>query len=429
MKKFYLPSIILIITVVVIGILGAFKPGTIKKPSSSAVAIPVQAVTVSRQSYPLRLISQGIVEASTQASLAAQVSGNVIARAPSFERGGWFKKDDVLVTLDDRDYVAALKLAVANEKKARVSVEEEQARSKQAITDWKRLGNKKQPSAFVARLPQVAAAEAELESAQAQVTKAELDLSRTRIRAPFDGRVLEDAIDVGNYVTPGATIGTIAASGQLEVALPISAEWRGLIDWSSTNPKASIRLPAASNTQWQASITHRSANIDRASRQFHLIASIDLASNNQSNVQLLIGDYVSAEIQGRVIDDVFVIPRQALHDGHYVWRITDNKLYKQAVTVRWTDKQVALITDGLENNDQLNITPVGAVISGTAVIVRTEQNSTSQQSMLETTPDTVPEKEKETAKTTAQVSSTKTTVEQAAAKNATAPAVNEEQQP
>ena len=370
LKKFYLAGIILVVTVLIITLLGAFKPSISKQPASSPVAIPVKTITVTRQSYPLRLVSQGVVEAATQASLAAQVSGNVIARAAGFERGGYFKKGDVLVTLDDRDYVAALKLAVANEKKARVSVEEEQARSKQAITDWQRLGNGKKPSAFVARLPQVAAAEAELESAQAQVSKAELDLSRTLIRAPFDGRVLDNATDVGNYVTPGSTIGTIVASGSVKVALPISAEWRELIDWSASNPKATIRLPASGNTLWQATITRRSANIDRASRQFHLIANIDLASSSRPGVQLLIGDYVSAEIQGRVINDVFVIPRKALHDGRFVWLVTDNKLYKQAVTVRWADDQVALISDGLTNNQQINITPVGPVISGTAVTVQ-----------------------------------------------------------
>ena len=384
-KKFYLAGIILVVTVLIITLLGAFKPSISKQPASSPVAIPVKTITVARQSYPLRLVSQGIVEATTQASLAAQVSGNVIARAAGFERGGYFKKGDVLVTLDDRDYVAALKLAVANEKKARVSVEEEQARSKQAITDWQRLGNGKKPSAFVARLPQVAAAEAELESAQAQVSKAELDLSRTLIRAPFDGRVLDNAIDVGNYVTPGSTIGTIVASGSVKVALPISAEWRELIDWSASNPTVDIRLPAAGNTLWQATITRRSANIDRASRQFHLIASIDLASSSRPDVQLFIGDYVSAEIQGRVIDDVFVIPRKALHDGRFVWLVTDDKLYKQAVTVRWADDQVALISDGLTNNQQINITPVGQVISGTAVTVQTRAANPQQQTTAPTT--------------------------------------------
>ena len=143
--------------------------------------------------------------------------------------------------------------------------------------------------------------------------------------------------------------------------------------------------PKASNAQWQATITHRSANVERSSRQFHLIARIDLTSSSHPDAELLIGDYVSAAIQGRVINDVFVIPRQALHDGRYVWRITDNKLYKQVVTVRWADDQVALISDGLNKHDLLNITPVGPVISGTAVTVQLSEGSNQTKQTLITT--------------------------------------------
>ncbi len=367
MKKFRVAAAILLVTLLSVAILAIFKPGTERQPPARPPAIPVEALTVAAQSYQVLIQSQGIVEASTRATLAAQVSGNVVSRNVRFERGGSFKKDELLVTIDDSDYLAALKFAVANQSKAKVKLEEEQARSTAAIKDWKRQGYKKQPSNFVARLPQVAAAKAELESTDAAVIKAELDLSRTRIKAPFDGRVIDGAIDVGNYVTPGTPLGSIVESGQLKVALPVSSQWRDRLDWNQPFAEAAIRLPGIEGAQWLAAIDKASADISRASRQFYLMATIDTDSASRKDIGLLIGDYISASIKGRVMTDVFVIPRGALHDGRFVWLIDNNKLYKREVNVVWTDANAAVIDRGLLPGEQINITPVGAVVSGTEV--------------------------------------------------------------
>jgi RND family efflux transporter MFP subunit len=374
MTRKILPAVLIIaVTAAVIVLLNVFKPGITQKQPAPAPAVLVAAVTAQKQSYTVELQSQGIVEASTRASLAAQVSGNVIERAVGFERGGYFRQGDVLLALDDRDYVAALKLALANESKARVSVEEEQARSQQAITDWNRLGYGTEPSDFVARKPQLAAARAELESAQAQVTKAELDLSRTKVRAPFDGRVIDNAIDVGNYVTPGTALGDIVATGKLKVALPVSASMRHLLDWPPANNRVSLTLPSAGNTRWQANVAQASADISRDSRQFHLIAYIDQPLHD-NGTELLIGDYVSASIGGRRFDDVFVLPRSAINNGRFVWLIEQGRLQKQAVNVLWANDETVLIDSGLSDGQQVNITPLGAVVSGTKVAIQSNAN-------------------------------------------------------
>lgn len=367
MKKFYAPLAIVAVTILAVTILNVFKPGTNQRPPVRPPAIPVEALNMQLRDFEVVIQSQGIVEPATQASLAAQVTGNVVSRSPQFERGGSFKQGDILVTLDDRDYIAALKLAEANKSQAQVSLEEEQARSTAAIQDWKRQGYSKKPSPLVARLPQVAAAEAQLASADAALIKAQLDLSRTRISAPFDGRVIGDAIDIGNYVTPGNVLGTIVEAHKMKVALPVSSQWRDMLDWQKAFAAATVVLPSNPGASWDAVISKASADISGDSRQFYLIAEVDVDSASRQDIGLLIGDYVNANVLGRTLHNVFVVPRGALHDGSFVWVIENNKLYKRDVSIVWTDSKVAVINGGLQADELINLTPVGSVVSGTEV--------------------------------------------------------------
>ena len=373
MKKFKTPLLVSVVATLIILALYAFKPTATKVTPPQPLAVPVEALSVQRQNFQVLIRSQGLVEATTQAPLSAQIRGNIIARSADFERGGRFNAGDVLITVDDRDYLAALKLAQANVSKARVALEQEQARSEAAISDWRRLGFEEPPADLAARRPQVEAAEAELESASAVVEKAQLDLSRTRIKAPFDGRVIGDTINLGSYVTPGKVLGSVVEIDQLKVALPVSAHWRGMFSDSSDNKLSdaiTITLPANAGAQWQATIRNTSATVSLDSRQFFIIADVDVASARQNNVELLIGDYVDAVIKGRVLSNVFVIPRNALYEERFVWLVMDNKLYKRTVETLWKDADVAVVDEGIQPGEHVVITPMGmSAVSGTAVTV------------------------------------------------------------
>lgn len=380
MKKWIVPTAVFATTVVLVGLMNAFKPSAGKRQPTRPPAIPVEVVQVQRGDYQVLIPSQGLVEAVTQATLAAEVSGNVVAKSENFEIGGSFSKGDMLVTIDDRDYRVALKLAKADASRARVNLEEEQARSAQAIRDWERIGKSEPPSELVARKPQLAAAEAQLESAQAQVDKAALDLERTRIKAPFDGRVLDGAIDVGNYVSRGMALGQIVESGKLQVQLPISARWRNMLDWQAESFAATIYLDGegtGESVSWPAVVKQSSADVDRQSRQFSLLAQILDDNSRNLGSGLFIGDYVSASVKGLALRDVIVVPRHAIQDGSFVWVVSDSKLVKREVEVRWTDADISVVGAGLEAGEQVNLTPVGSVVSGTQVRIREPGKSNS----------------------------------------------------
>ena len=57
------------------------------------------------------------------------------------------------------------------------------------------------------REARVASAEARVQSARAELAQAEADLKRTKVRAPFDGRLLFPQVDLGQYVSKGQALG------------------------------------------------------------------------------------------------------------------------------------------------------------------------------------------------------------------------------
>lgn len=368
-----------LITVTALAVVGmkACKPEPHKATPRQAPAVPIETLVVQRADFLVTIPSQGIVKARTESTLAAQVSGNIVKRAAQFAQGGHFKKGDWLIQIDDRDYQAALKLAEANLTQAQVTIEEEKARGAQAKRDWQRLNKNETASALVLRTPQLAAAKSQLASRQAQLDKARLDVERTRIIAPYNGRVLEQKTDVGDYVTTGRELGRIAETAVYEIALPISASWRNFLPDSTANADVTLSLKINGNTrQWHGQVVRTSANIDTNSRQLSLIVQVSTDSKNAQS-DLLIGDYVQANIQGRTLHNVVELPRTALNDGQYVWVVEDNTIHKRNVTTVWQDDATVVISDGLNNGDKVNLTPLGPTISGTKVrLISSSKNET-----------------------------------------------------
>jgi RND family efflux transporter MFP subunit len=387
-RKILLVVAIIGLTFTVIGILQTFRPEAQTRPPSVESALSIEAQTVTSSTYQVQLPSRGLVGAQTHSTLAAEVAGSVVAVADAFRKGARFQRGDWLLSIDSRDYEAALKLAEANLRRTQLNLEQEAALADQAARDWQRLGNKKAAPQLVLREPQVEAAKADLASAQAQLDIAELDLSRTKINAPFNGRVIDQLADVGQYLNPGAQIAEIQGSDILEVELPISSQWRGFLPEQLETAIATLKLSFATETiEWTARIVRQSAGIDLQTRQFTLIAQIEQAPSDRATLHSLqVGDFVEARVLGKKLQKVFVLPRQALVEGIYVWRVENNRIFKREVNVLWLDEDEVVIDKGLSAGDIINTTPLSYAISGTQVKVLSASLAAQQSEKKSATP-------------------------------------------
>ncbi|NLT69693.1 MAG: efflux RND transporter periplasmic adaptor subunit [Verrucomicrobiaceae bacterium] len=360
------------------------------RPELATMEIPppvvrVEATALKKTSFPVVVQSQGTVQPRTQSSLLPEVSAKVVELSPSFRPGGFFDQGEVLLRLDPVDYETAIVIAKATLAQAEVTLAEEKTKADQARANWRTLGKTGEPSALALRLPQVAKAEADVASAKAQIAKAERDLERTVIRAPYDGQVLEQLVDVGQYVTEGTSLGRIFAVDYVEIRLPLpEREMRFLNlperfrDGEVSAPNAPVRLQSRIDGEavvWTGEIVRVESRIDEATRQVTAVAQVDdpYARRGTDRPPLKIGQFLEAGIQGETLSNVFIIPRRAVRAGNEILLITEgNKLSRRTVDPLISDEnQIVIAADAPRSpaeGDILCLTPIPFAAEGATVL-------------------------------------------------------------
>jgi RND family efflux transporter MFP subunit len=326
--------------------------------------------------------SQGTVTPRTQSTLIPEVAGRIVSVAPGFRNGGSFTKGETLFSINPADYEHAIVIARADLARARLALEQEKALAAHALEDWQKLGQKDKPSDLTLRKPQVASARAEVAAAEARLQQAQSNLARTRIRAPYAGRVLEKKVDLGQYVAPGTLAATIYAVDTAEIRLPLTDNQQVFVALPGTAAnkhdtsaaKVTLNARVGSKTyQWQGRLVRTEGAIDTASRQLFVVAQIDHPfrdyTNEQGNIPpLKIGQFVEADIIGHLLKDVFVLPRAAVEAGDKVLVVTaDKKITRRNVQVVLRKGGQVIVSDGLNPGERISLTPMPFAREGTAI--------------------------------------------------------------
>ena len=318
--KKILPTLIIVAATGVAWALVNARP-EVATASVAPPALLVDVVEARRNPVDFSVQSQGSVAPRTQTTLVAEAAGQIVEVSPAFVSGGFFRKDDVLVRIDPRNYESAVKRACAAVARAETQLATETATASYAKEDYARLQrlnpNTAPPSALALRKPQLSAAMAELQSAQADLEKAEGDLDRTVIRAPYDGLVRQKIADVGQFVNVGSQLATTFAIDIAEVRLPITQNDLQYLDVASlrSGTPLEVELRAEMGGEmmtWPALITRSEGVFDADTRVLYLVAQVLDPYGLQSaatQVPLMMGTFVAAEIAGRSGGDLFVIPQ------------------------------------------------------------------------------------------------------------------------
>ena len=342
----------------------------------------VDAIEARREPVIFRINTQGAVTPRTESILVSEVSGQIVEVASNYVSGGFFRQGELLLKIDPRNYQSALKSAQANVARVQTQVAKENALANFALDDWKTLQDLNASTGPISdlalRKPQLAEAIAELTSAEAALEKAQEDLNRTSIRAPYDGMVQEKRADVGQYVNTGSQLALIFATDYAEIRLPITQRELTLVDLPSVGDSSSP-LPVTLTSQagtiqhtWEGLIVRSEGVFDSASRVLYAVAQVEDPYNQNGRIgePLRIGTFVTASIQGRFGGALFTVPRHALQRGETLWVIDEQqKIYPRDVEVVSTDEEYAYVDAGLTDGERYTITPVDQPLPGMPVRV------------------------------------------------------------
>ena len=350
-KNRYLLTGVIVVGLLITWLIATSKPAPAAKPIRLPPVPIVDVLHIQPGNHRVWIETQGLVKPKTQIQLVSQVTGRVEAIADQFSAGGFFAANEVLVMVEESDYRIAVSQASAQLANAKQLLATEKGRARQAKREWRDLGNSEANDLFL-RKPQLASAKANLLAAEAGLEKAELDLSRTRVSAPFAGRVLSKRVDVGQFVSQGTPIAEIYSSGIAEVRLPLTAQQRQNVSVSGAQPSPVKLIARYGNNdyEWDAVLDRLEGAIDSSSRQYYVVASLPQAFADHIDETgalqkpgLAVGQFVTAQIAGSYIDNSFLIPRSALRQQQKIWVLENNRLAYIDVVVIQSNDDTALV--------------------------------------------------------------------------------------
>ena len=374
-----LPIAILLVGLGILVLLVKTKPKAKKKPPMQLATL-VEVTPVKRSQHPVVVKAHGTVKPARQVVLSTEVSGRVKWVHPALVPGAHFKKGDKLVRIDAHEYVLATQQQQAAVDRARTELELERGRKKIAEAEWKLMGEGTPSEGGLAlREPQIRTAEVALKAAQSGLERAKLNVHRTLIRAPFNGTVNTKNVEIRQMVTPSSPLITYVGSDAywIQASVPVGRLSRIAIPGVggvTEGAEATItRKTGQEVVTRQGQVIRLLNDLDPVGRMARVLLVVQdplgLAKHSlqkgASPLPLLLGDYVQVDIAGEGFEGAVEIPRIALREGNQVFVMTkDSTLAIRSVAVVWRERDSALIGSGIEEQDQVIVSPLPAPVEG-----------------------------------------------------------------
>jgi len=360
------------------GAIIALRPQVVTQTPKADVP-DVSVIQVEPQTITLSVHSQGIVTPRNEIDLVPEVAGKVIYLHADFVAGGFFKRDELLVTIDPRDYDVAIAEVQAQIAEAKRLVAMEEAQADQAHNEWQALGDG-EPSALAMREPQLAEARAKLKSAEANLALAKVKRSRCELRAPFTGRLQSKTIGLGQFIQSGDKIARIFSTDVAEIRLPLSTAQLNFLDLplgaAYKGPSVSLSAQFAGTLHtWEGRIVRTEGSLDESTGVLYAVAEVQEPYRQKNNRPPLLANlFVQADIAGKAVDNIFALPLLAMNASQEVLLVDNQqKLHIRRVEVLRNEDDRILVKAGLNAGDQLVTSGVDVPVEGMTVKIAADK--------------------------------------------------------
>lgn len=302
--------------------------------------------------------SRGLLKPAQEVQLISQVTGKITYLADNFSTGANFKLGDVLLKVDPAIAELELQKARSQLAQAQLSAMELEAnlRAKSGVNQHSNL------SPLAQGKPQQALAQSNVSAAEAAVRLAEQQLAQTTLRAPFDGRVFLQGVQLHEQLAPGMPIAQIYTTHHYLVRVPITQQQLDFVEFANGENKGSnvVVSDAITGLQLQGHILRSEGHIAQ-NRLIYLIAELDDLSAEQQ-LRLLPGSLMNIAITSRLIKNAIAIPDYTLHANNVVWLLNaDNRLQITPVELLYRTHDTVYLRSGLKAFDKLITSHIAAL--------------------------------------------------------------------
>ena len=379
--RFILPVVVLVIAVIGAMYLLQSRPAA-TRTETEALATLVETIVASPSDQIAEITAYGTVEPHRELLLQPQVGGQVVRINEGLRSGGRIPAGEMLFMIDPRDYQIAMIQREADVAKAAVALQLEEARGDVAQREWELLRDSikvsDQNEGLALRGPQKIEKEAALAAARGRLEKAELDLERTTISAPFNGIVLADDIEIGQVVSPQTRAATIAGTDRFDVMVSVPLD---KLEWIRADPAD----PEGNSTARIIQELGNGRTVVRTGRVDRIVGEVERSgrlakvrvlvedplglepSTDEARpaLPLLLGSYVRVEIDGPSFTDAVELPRSVIRDNGNIWIFDrDGRLQIRPSTVIAGRPDTVLVESFLLPGEEVVSSPLPAALPG-----------------------------------------------------------------
>jgi len=355
------------------GVIFSTEPEAEREAATKRTPMLVEVVEAEFGDFSPRITAMGTVKPTQEIMLRSRVSGEIIEIGNNFIPGGFVKKGDLLLQIDPADYRHELQQRESELAQAEADLAIERGEQQAARLDYERLdrslsGMQKE---LILRQPQLRSAEARVASAQAAADKAQLDLMRTSIRAPFDAQITRRDVNVGSQVGINDNLAELIGLQQywVEATLPLAKlPWLVLPQDGQPGSTVTLRNRTAwpKNTSREGLLDSVIGELNSSTRMARALIKVSnpLAIDQADQPALIVGSYLECEIQARTIKGVVRLNRNYLRKNNTTWVKENNTLAIRDLDIVFTDSRYAYVKKGLQQGDQIVTTDLSRVRDG-----------------------------------------------------------------
>ena len=345
----------------------ATAPGVAKRQRPERRAALVEVALANPKQVELQVRASGLSQPVQSVQVIPQVQGTITSLSADFVPGRIVKKGTVLATIEPRDYRLAVQraqsaVAQANATLALEAGNQDLARLESSyledlVTDENRD--------LVMRKPQLATAKAALRSAQVAVQQAQLDLSRTRIIAPFDAVILDRNAAVGRLATPQNSLATLAGTDEWWIRAEVPVQELVQLKEGSA---AKVSLPSLWGTATRpGTIVQANSQVEAQGRLGSLLVSVPdpLSIRDTAPPKLLINMRYEIALAGETVENAVALKPAWVHGDDEVWVMdAEDKLAFRTIQVALRSADQVIATSGLAAGERIVTSRLASPVPG-----------------------------------------------------------------
>lgn len=387
--KFIVSLLIIGCSVAIAFALYANKPVSRKSTPRQPVPV-VKAIPLEKKSERIFVEAFGSVIPARSVSLQPEVEGKIIAVNPSLIPGGIVEKGELLVELDSIDYQLLATELKADVARAEYELELERGQQVIARKEWQLLENNieitEKGKSLALREPHLRQAQMRLAAAKSKLTAAQLDIERCRITSPFHGLILSENVDIGQLVSRQSTMVELVDVDEFWVLVSLSPSHLQTLLKNGGIKKVETEIiwdQSGSELVTRTGIVKRlQGELDEKGKMAKVLVTLPDPLNLTGNKEgiILLGSFVTVRIDAGMLDNIYVIPREAVNDDNLWFVSGDSELVNVDFTVRWRREGELLISGDIPPNFRLVTSRIHSPLPGMRVLVDTRTIEGAQQS-------------------------------------------------